>query len=109
MERTMKLHERPFENIQSGKKRVELRLYDEKRRNIQVGDTILFLQPERGETLRKRVADIRVFPDFFELYEHFDKVDIGYEKGEVANAEDMYEYYSPEEIAKYGVVAIVLE
>ena len=36
----MKLHASPFEKIKSGEKTIELRLFDEKRRQIKVGDTI---------------------------------------------------------------------
>ncbi len=109
MEHTMKLNPRPFKNICRGEKRVEMRLYDEKRRKIQSGDELLFVQTETGETFRKKVADIKIYPNFFELYKYFDKVALGYEVDEEAKAEDMYDYYPPEEIAKYGVVAIVLE
>ena len=35
----MKLHESPFKKIKSGKKTVELRLYDDKRRKINIGDS----------------------------------------------------------------------
>ena len=38
MEHTMNLNAHPFEMMRSGKKTIELRLYDEKRRKISVGD-----------------------------------------------------------------------
>ena len=54
----MKLHPAPFEMIKSGKKTIELRLYDEKRRKIKVGDEIIFTNTVNGETLNKTVKDI---------------------------------------------------
>ena len=38
----MKLRSQPFEKIRSGRKTFELRLYDEKRQRIKVGDEIEF-------------------------------------------------------------------
>ena len=38
----MKLHEAPFELIKNRIKTIELRLYDEKRQMISVGDFIVF-------------------------------------------------------------------
>ena len=42
MEFKMKLQSLPFSVIESGRKSIELRLYDEKRKQIAVGDTIHF-------------------------------------------------------------------
>lgn len=36
----MRLHKEPFELIKNGSKTIELRLYDEKRQMINLGDTI---------------------------------------------------------------------
>ena len=47
---SMKLKPLPFAAIQSGKKVLELRLNDEKRQKIKIGDTIVFTQTETGET-----------------------------------------------------------
>ncbi len=55
-----------------------------------------------------KIADLQTFADFFALYGAFDKGAIGYDETETANAEDMYAYYSKEDIARYGVLAIRL-
>ena len=50
----MNLHPAPFSLVESGLKTIELRLYDEKRRQIAVGDTILFTctdDPARTEDM----------------------------------------------------------
>ena len=38
----MKLNESPFERIKNGTKTIEFRLYDEKRRQVKIGDKIEF-------------------------------------------------------------------
>lgn len=38
----MKLNDLAFQNIKKGIKRFELRLYDDRRKNINLGDTIIF-------------------------------------------------------------------
>lgn len=105
----MNLDSSPFNLIITGKKRVEMRLFDEKRSKIEIGDIIEF---ENNDTHRKaqcKVVNLTRYKDFFELYSHFDKKDIGYEENQTANAEDMYAYYSPERIKKYGALAIEIE
>ena len=42
MEHSMKLLESPYERISSGKKTIEIRIYDEKRQELNVGDIIEF-------------------------------------------------------------------
>ncbi len=108
MEQKLKLRKQPFQSIKNGKKRVELRLYDEKRKGFCVGDDILFTNIETGEELRAKIWKLQKFLNFFELYSAFDKEEIGYRANEIANPEDMYAYYSKEEIEKYGVIAICI-
>ena len=43
MKHEMKLHPEPFQMIADGRKTIELRLYDEKRKKIKVGDEIQFI------------------------------------------------------------------
>ena len=47
----MNLNPEPFEMIRNDQKTIELRLNDEKRRMINVGDMIEFTQTETGENL----------------------------------------------------------
>lgn len=39
----MKLQPSPFEKIKDGTKTIEMRLFDDKRRKIQIGDTIILI------------------------------------------------------------------
>ena len=55
----MKLNQEPFEKIKNGTKTVEFRLYDEKRRTVQIGDEIEFSKlPELQEKLLVKVIDL---------------------------------------------------
>ena len=45
MTHKMNMNPSPFEKIRNGTKTIELRLYDEKRRKIEIGDTIIFPIP----------------------------------------------------------------
>lgn len=105
----MRLAPNPFEMIKSGDKVYELRLYDEKRRLIKVGDVIRFTQTESGETMSCTVTAVLQFKNFNELYAALPHDEIGYLPHEKADPSDMNAYYSDEEIAKYGVVAIKLD
>ena len=99
----------PFENIQSGRKTIELRLYDEKRSQIQVGDTLVFVHTEDAtQTLTATVTGLHRFPDFAALYAALPLDKCGYLPEEIATAspEDMNVYYSAEKQSRYGVVGI---
>ena len=110
MRHDMNLNTEPFELIRKGSKTVELRLNDEKRRKIQADDLIFFHRiEEEYDVLKCRVRKIRTFPDFYELYLHYDPVSMGYDVDEKADSRDMLEYYTEEEICRYGVMAIEIE
>jgi len=108
----MKLRPRPFEDIKAGHKKIESRLFDEKRRHIQAGDEIDFFKlQDLQETVRVRVLELRTFPTFRELGEAFPLADFGMEK--VATVQDyadaMHEIYDEEEEKAVGVVALRIE
>lgn len=106
----MKLHPAPFAMIRSGEKTIELRLYDEKRQQIQVGDQIVFTNNKTGEVLEKTVGKLHRFDSFEELYKTLPLLQCGYtaEDIDTARPSDMEQYYSAEEQRKYGVVGIEL-
>lgn len=106
----MKLDPSPFSMIKSGEKTIELRLYDEKRRQINEGDKIVFKNSETGELLSKKVVGLYRFKSFEELYSTLPLLRCGYTKENVdkAVASDMQKYYTEEDETKYGVVGIEL-
>lgn len=109
MKHEMRLHDKPFELIKAKTKTIELRLLDEKRSLIKVGDTIEFTCRTTNEKLTAKVINLHKYNSFSELYKHFDKIAMGYHEDEVADPKDMEQYYSKEEQAKYGVVGIEIE
>lgn len=98
----MKLQNNPYNSILFGNKDIEMRLYDEKRGLINIGDIIEFTNMDTGNTFKVEVINL-------DLYNSFDKERLGYKKEELANYEDMEKYYSKEEIDKYGVVGIEIK
>ena len=106
----MKLNPAPFEMIKGGHKTIELRLYDEKRRAVAVGDTIIFVNTENGEAISATVKALHVFADFCELYSSLPLLSCGYTEENVGKASpsDMELYYTADEQKKYGVVGIEL-
>ena len=109
MKHKMKLWREPFESVKSGKKTIEMRLFDEKRSLIQKGDEIEFKNVDTGEILLCGVKGIYRYKNFEELYKNHDKISIGYEENETAEPKDMLVYYSQEEIDRYGVAAIEIQ
>ena len=109
MKYNMHLAEKNFYMIKSGTQNIEMRLYDEKRSKIQKGDIIEFSNKETGQNIDTEVVDIHKFKNFAELYKSFDKARLGYYENEEAKAEDMLQFYSPEEVEKYGVVGIEIK
>ena len=109
MTHTMQLTPAPFELIKSGRKTIELRLYDDKRRKIQIGDNIVFVHTENPEeTLEVKVTDLFVFDSFAALYDQLPLLECGYTEADIgsASSKDMDVYYPAEMQEKYGVVGI---
>ena len=86
-----------------------MRLYDEKRSVINIGDEIEFTNMENGNILSVEVIDLHQYKNFEELYSNFPKEKLGYKEEEIANVEDMSKYYSKEDILKYGVLGIEIK
>ena len=108
----MHLKEDPFLKIREGKKTIELRLYDEKRRKINVGDRIEFENgSDPDQKIVANVTALHTYQSFAKLYEALPLEKCGYAPHEVkeASASDMDAYYAPEEQKKYGVVGIEFE
>ena len=105
----MNLWDDSFQAIKEGWKTVEMRLNDEKRAAISVGDVIEFTNTTTQENISCKVKNIYKYVDFHELYQNHNKLSIGYKEDENANPDDMLLYYTKEQIAKYGVVGIELD
>lgn len=109
MKHYMHLNEKPFLKIRKGSKTIELRLYDEKRKKLQVGDYIEFENISNPEQhILAEIVSLHVFDSFENLYKELPLDRCGYARNEMktASASDMNLYYSLEEQSKYGVVGI---
>ena len=106
MEYKMKLLERPFNEIKDGTKEVEFRLFDDKRKQIKINDTIEFSKlPELTEKLKVEVQELYQYPTFKELLEK-----LGYADKELENKlKGMYSIYTKEQEEKYGVLGIKIK
>jgi ASC-1-like (ASCH) protein len=109
MKYEMKLNDEPFKLIATGSKTIELRLNDEKRKLLKVHDLIEFTNRLTTEKMLVEVEALYKYPSFKELYKNFDKITLGYAKNEIAQPEDMEQYYSKEEQEKYGVLGIKIK
>ena len=98
---------RYMQRIKDGRKCIEMRINDEKRKLIVPGDQILFHGTEdERETLLVEVVDIKAYPSFKEVYEAYLKTMLGYMEDEPSDYRDMYAIYPKERIEKNGVLAI---
>lgn len=105
----MKLQGDPFQKITEGSKTIELRLYDEKRQLVQVGDRIEFTNLEDpSQKLLAEVLRLHIYDTFEEMFRTLPAVAMGFSPGETPDPKIMENYYSPEEQATYGAVGIEL-
>ena len=102
----MNLWNASFNKIKDKTKTIEMRLCDEKRSIIRIGDTIEFTNIKTNEICECVVTNLYKYESFNELYKHHNKISIGYEENEIADPSDMLVYYSAEKIKQYGVLGI---
>ena len=108
----MNLNPQPFSLIANGSKTIELRLLDEKRSLISIGDTLIFTNTaDNTRALTCKVKALHRFANFAELYRSLPLDKCGHLPNELATAapEDMEAYYSVEKQKLYGVIGIELE
>lgn len=99
----MKLNKSPFERIKNGTKKVEFRLYDEKRKQIKVGDKIEFSKlPDLEEKLLVYVVELYREDKFENLFKRLysDEEEIR------RKTKAMHQIYSPDKEQQYGVLGI---
>lgn len=109
MEMIVHLDEDIFEIVQHGKKDVEARVNDEKRRKLHVGDTLIFLKrPLEKERMVSKVVGLEYYANFQELVQHYPIERLyleGYTKERYLK--ELERFYSLEEQQENGVVAIL--
>lgn len=107
----MKLQPAFFYYMLNGTKRIELRLNDEKRQLINVGDEILFLkEPNLDEEFLTKVTNIYKYDSFNDLFNDFEidvLADKNMSKEELLS--ELEKYYTKDSQDKYGVLGIEIE
>lgn len=111
MEYEMKLQPKYFDFILNGTKRIEIRLYDEKRQQIKLGDTIKFLkEPALNDSFKAKVVGLLRFNSFEDMFNDFDisiLSDKSMTKDELINS--LEQFYTKEKQQKHGVLGIRIE
>ena len=111
MEHELKLQPRYYEYILSGTKDIEIRLYDEKRQKINIGDIIILKkEPELNESFKVKVVGLLRYENFDSLFNDFtiDRLaDKSMKKSELL--EELEKFYTKEKQKEYGVLGIRIE
>lgn len=104
----MKLDPEPYLLIKSGVKKIELRLNDEKRQQINPGDFIIFINKETKHQITVKCINIQKYKTFEEMFlSHEDLNNFGLGTTNVNDMVDkMHQIYSTEKESEYGVVGI---
>lgn len=108
MTHKMNLQDKYFDFIKNGTKRIELRLNDEKRQQIKIGDSIEFSNEKYKFTTK--VIGLLKYQDFKTLFNDFGieiLADKTMTKEELLGV--LSEFYTPEKQEKFGVLGIRVE
>lgn len=106
----MKLNEKPFHNIENGIKKIELRLFDEKRAKINLNDYIVFKNvTDLSQTLKVKVVGLLRYNTFEDLFKDVDYNICGPANNLSEKLTNIHKIYSEEEEKKYGILAIHIE
>ena len=107
----MKLQPKYYNYILNGTKRIELRLNDEKRQIIKVGDKIKFLkEPNLNESFEVKVIELIKYNSFIDLFNDYDiSILSNKSMSKEKLLKDLEKFYTKEKQKKYGVVGIKIE
>lgn len=107
----MHLADEPFDMIVSGKKTVEVRLNDEKRREISLGDIVIFYRKSHiTDMCAVMVVGLRRYNNFLQLFSSERLADTGCTDMTAEQAaQSMYKYYTPDQEEMAGVLAIEIK
>ena len=107
----MKLQPKYYNYILYGTKRIEIRLFDEKRKNIKIGDTIKFFkEPDLDLFFEAKVTGLLMYNSFSDMFKDYDislLADKSMTKDELINV--LENFYTKEKQDQYGVLGIRIE
>ncbi|MBQ8631797.1 MAG: ASCH domain-containing protein [Alphaproteobacteria bacterium] len=105
----LNVKEKYYNLLKSGIKTIELRLFDDKRKNIEVGDYIEFSNSSDGDDkFMSQVIKLHRANNFSELCQKIDCKKAGFsDSNELINI--LEEFYSQERQKEFGVVGIEIK
>ena len=111
MEMILHLKDEIFDLVKNGSKNIEIRLYDEKRRKLNVGDILIFYK--NGDESKKviaKVEELNIFDNIEELVNNYDLRNMYFEDSSKEELISIFnEIYSKDKQEEYKVVAIKFE
>jgi len=106
----MKLNEKAFLNIKNGIKKFELRLFDDRRKNIDIGDTITFHNLNNlDNTISVEVLALLRYPSFKDFFEDIDYRNCGTANSLEEKLKRVHTFYTPEQEIQNGILAIKIK
>ncbi len=105
----MKLQPHSFNKIKNGQKNIEVRLYDEKRKKISLGDIITFwLQPDLKKNIKVEVVGLLNYPTFTDLVNDFPAKNFGHPNKKNL-LKTIYTFYTKKQEKEYTVLGIKIK
>jgi len=107
----IKLQPKYYNYMLNGTKRIEIRLNDEKRQLIKIGDKIrIFKEPDLKDYFEVMVVDLLKYNNFDEMFNDLDitlLADKSMSKEQLMI--ELEKFYSKEKQSRYGVLGIKIE
>lgn len=107
---SMNLTHEFFDYIKNGHKRIEVRLLDDKRKQIKIADKVIFTDLDYNNKLETRVKNLYLYKNFSSLIDDFNielLTDNKYDKSSFISI--LNQFYSNDKQRLYGVVGIEVE
>ena len=104
----MTLNDRPYEMMLSGAKTIEIRLFDDKRQKVAVGDSIVFVKTSKqDEAISAGVVELHNYSSFGDLLDAFPSADFGFGRfSKEQILEEINQIYDKEREQRLGVLGI---
>ena len=109
-EHSMSLMRKYFERMRDGKKTVEIRLFDEKRKSFSIGDKIVFSCADaQDQRLVRRIVGMHAYDSLEQLARDFSCEELGLSLSEIEDIGGiMAKIYSAADIDRHGFLAVRL-
>ena len=103
----MKIVDFAYKAIKNQEKDIEVRLNEEKRQIIKIGDIIEFEHIYTKKILKVEVINLYRFGTFKDLFKTFNYKRLGIKKTDTSNI--MYNFYTKDDENKYGALGIEIK